>query len=101
MNAPKSEFPWLYVLLAYGLAWIFWIPVGLTKRDYQTSSMLLAAMFLGVFGPGIAGIIMTYREQGKEGGHDFWRRVFDFRRISLKWYVLILLLFPALHLIAI
>ena len=63
--------------------------------------MLLAAMFLGVFGPGIAGIIMTYREQGKEGGRDFWRRVFDFRRISLKWYAFILLIYPALHLIAI
>jgi membrane protease YdiL (CAAX protease family) len=63
--------------------------------------LLLAVVFLGVFGPGIAGIFMTYREQGKEGGRDFWRRVFDFRRISPKWYALIVLFFPALHLIAI
>ncbi len=101
MNASKPKFPWLYVLLAYGLTWIFWIPVALTRQDYQESSILLAGMFLGVFGPGIAGIIMTYREQGKQGGRDFWHRVFDFRRISLKWYALIFLLFPVLHLIAI
>lgn len=44
---------------------------------------------------------MTYREQGKEGGRDFWHRAFDFRMISLKWYALILLLFPALHLVAV
>jgi membrane protease YdiL (CAAX protease family) len=101
MNTPKPKFPWFYLLLAYGWAWIFWIPVALTRQDYQTSPILLAVVFLGAFGPGIAGIIMTYREQGKEGGRDFWRRVFDFRRISLKWYALILLIYPALHLIAI
>lgn len=101
MKASKPKFPWLYLFLAYGLTWLFWIPVALTKQDYQTSPILLAVVFLGVFGPGIAGIILTYREHGREGGWDFWRRVFDFRRISLKWYVLILLLFPALHLIAI
>jgi membrane protease YdiL (CAAX protease family) len=97
----KPKFPSAYVLLAYGLAWLFWIPVALTRQDYQQSPLLLAVVFLGVFGPGIAGIIMTYREQGKEGGRDFWRRVFDFRRISLKWYALILLLYPVLHLISI
>jgi membrane protease YdiL (CAAX protease family) len=62
---------------------------------------LLAVVFLGACGPGVAGIILTYRELGKEGGRDFWHRVFDFRRISPKWYALIILLFPALHLIAI
>ena len=101
MNTSKPKFPWRYLLLAYGLAWIVWIPVALTRQDYQTSPILLAGMFLGVFGPGIAGIAMTYREQGKEGRRDFWRRVFDFRRISLKWHALILLLFPALHTISI
>ena len=101
MKTSQQHFPWQYLLLAYSLTWIFWIPIALTRQDYKASPILLAMMFLGVFGPGIAGIIMTYREQGKEGGQDFWRRVFDFRRISLKWYVLILLLFPALHLIAI
>jgi len=101
MKTSQPKFPWLYLLLAYGLTWFFWIPVALTRQDYQTSPFLLAVVFLGVFGPGIAGIIMTYREQGREGGRDFWRRVFDFRRISFKWYVLILLLFPALHMISI
>ena len=101
MNTSKLKFPWLYVSLAYGLAWMFWIPVALIRLDYQASPLLLAAVFLGVFGPGIAGILLTYRELGREGGREFWRRVFDFRRISLKWYALILLLYPALHLFAI
>lgn len=101
MNTSRPKFPWLYLLLAYGWTWLFWIPIVMTRQDYQSSPILLVVMFLGVFGPGIAGIILTYREQGKAGGRDFWHRVFDLRRISLKWYALILLLFPTLHLIAI
>lgn len=100
-HGAMRKFPWLYLLLAYGLSWTFWIPIALTRQDYQESPLLLAIMFLGVFGPGIAGITLTYRETGSEGGRDFWRRAFDFHRISLKWYVLILLLFPVLHLISI
>lgn len=101
MKPSNPKFPWLYLLLAYGLTWLFWIPIALTRQDYQESPLLLAFMFLGVFGPGIAGIILTYREQGRLGGQDFWRRVFDFRRISLWWYALIILIFPAMHLVAI
>ncbi len=101
MNTSKLKFPWLYVILAYGLAWMFWIPVALTRLDYQGSPLLLAAVFLGVFGPGIAGILLTYRELGREGGREFWRRVFDFRRIGIKWYGLILFLYPAFCLLAI
>lgn len=100
MNASKPKFPWLYLLLSYALAWVFWIPVALTRQDYQASPLLLAVVFLGVFGPGIAGISLTYRELGREGGRDFWRRVFDFRRITAKWVALILLLYPAMHLIS-
>lgn len=98
---PQHRFPWLYLVFAYGLAWIFWIPIALTGQNYQLSALLLVLMFLGVFGPGIAGIILTYREQGPDGWKDYWRRVFDFRRISINWYALIFLFFPALHLIAI
>jgi membrane protease YdiL (CAAX protease family) len=101
MNPSQPKFPWLFLILAYGLTWILWIPVALTRQDYQESPLLLAVVFLGVAGPGIAGIFATYRELEREGGRDFWRRLFDLRRISLKWAALILLLFPTLHLIAI
>ena len=101
MNITKPKFPWLFLFLAYSLTWICWIPIALTRQDYQKSPLLLTIMFLGVCGPGIAGILLTNREQGKEGRRDFWCRVYDFRRISLKWYMLILLIYPVLHLIAI
>jgi len=101
MNASKPRFPWLYLALAYGLAWLFWIPVALTGQDYQGSPLLVAAVLVGVFGPGAAGIILTYAQEGKAGRKDLWRRVVDVRRIRLLWYVIPILLWPLLHLIAI
>ena len=96
----NTKFPWRYLLLAYSLSWLFWIPVALTRKDYQSSPLLLVLVLIGVFGPGIAGIALTYVEKGKVGGQDFWKRVFDFKRIGTKWYIGIILLWPALHLIA-
>lgn len=101
MSTSKVRFPWLYLVLAYSLAWLFWIPVALTHQDYQSSPLLLTATLIGVFGPGIAGIIMTYVERGRAGGRDFWQRAVDTRRIRPVWWVIPFLLWPALHLIAI
>ena len=95
-----SKFPWLYLLLAYGLAWLWFIPVALTRQDYKSSPVLLLAVFVGVFGPGLAGIILTYRDRDPEKRRDFWRRATDFRRIRLGWIVFMLLLWPALHLLS-
>ncbi len=96
-----TQIPWSYLLLAYALAWIFWIPLALTGRDYQSSPLLIFLMLVGVFGPGIAGIILTYKEGGREGGREFWQRAFDFHRIHPGWVGMILLFFPGLCLIAI
>lgn len=101
MNNPtKVKFPWFFLLLAYSLSWLFWILVALTKKDYQDSPFLLLLVLIGVFGPGIAGIALTYVEKGKDGGRDFWDRVFDFKRIHAKWYIGIILLWPSLHLLS-
>ena len=50
MNSTK-KLPWLYLILAYGFAWLCWIPVALTGIDYQTSPWLVFIVLLGAFGP--------------------------------------------------
>ncbi len=99
MKAP-AKFPWRFLLLAYGWAWLWLIPVALTRRDYQSSPRLLLAVFIGVFGPGLAGIILTHREGNREARRDFWQRAFDIRRIRSRWILIMLLLWPILHLSA-
>jgi membrane protease YdiL (CAAX protease family) len=55
---------------------------------------------LGGSGPSIAGIIMIHWNTSREARRDFWKRVIDFRRISLGWYLFIFLIFPALYTIS-
>jgi len=101
MDIKNPKFPWLYLVLAYALAWVFWIPVAMTRQDYQGSPALLIAVLVGVFGPGIAGIVLTYVEEGKKGGRDFWQRAVDVRRVRPLWWLTMILLWPLLHGVAI
>jgi len=96
----RTKFSWLYLVLAYGLAWMLWIPVALTRQDYQSSPLLLFVVLLGVFGPGMAGIILIYVEGDREKRRDYWQRILDLRRIRSWWVVIIVLLWPALHILA-
>jgi len=93
----RTKFPWLYLVLAYALAWLFWIPVALTGRDYQSSPLLLILVLIGVFGPGIAGILLTYLQGDQAQRRDFWRRMLDLRRIRPVWLLVILFLYPTMQ----
>jgi len=53
-------------------------------RDFQ---------FLGMWGPALAGILTIAVTQGKPGLKDLFRRLL-FWRVSLRWYLLILILWP-------
>lgn len=96
----RRTFPWLYLLIAYGWAWLWTIPVAWTRQDYQTSALLLIATFIAIFGPGLAGILLTYREMDRQVRHDFWQRAFDVRRLQFRWIILMLVLWPAMQLLA-
>ena len=49
-----------------------------------------------VFGPSAAGVILMLLTHDRLERLDFWQRVTDFKRISSGWYLLIVLLFPAI-----
>lgn len=101
MSLSRPKFPWLYLLLAYAFTWVFWIPVAWTRQDYQSSPLLVAAFLAGVFGPGLAAIILVHLRGDRAERRDFWRRALDPRRVRPVWYLVAILLWPALHLVAI
>ena len=101
MDSSSTRFPWLYLILAYAFAWVFWIPIAWTKQDYQTSPLLLIGLLAGVFGPGLAAIVLVYLREDKDARRDFWARALDPRRIRPIWYLIFVLLWPLLHLVAI
>lgn len=88
-----------YFLLTYAFSWLIWIPMAIASQgvSYANGDMnrYLILLLLGAFSPSIIGIFMTTRTKDKAGRRDFWRRVIDFRRISLGWYAFIALVFPA------
>jgi membrane protease YdiL (CAAX protease family) len=97
---PKKRSVWIFFALTYFLSWIFWIPLALSGQDMRAGPLLIP-MLLGGFGPSIAGIIMTYRTQDREGRRDFWKRSINFKQIGTAWYAVILLIFPLVYGLAI
>lgn len=90
---------WVFLGVAYGLSWVFWIPAAVSGQDV-TATAWIVALVLGGFGPSVAGIMMVYRSRGKEGRRHFWKRVVDSRRISAGWHAFIALVFPAVFAIS-
>lgn len=97
----NNRFPWIFLLIGFGLSWVIWIPVAFTGRDYQSSPYLLAGVLVGAFGPGLAAIILTYLNREREDFQDFRNRIYELRRIRPSWILIILSLWPALHALAI
>jgi len=92
----KTRSVWFFFALTYFLTWIFWIPLALSGQDVMNGPLMIA-LVLGGFGPSIAGIIMTYRTQDREGRRDFWKRSINFKQIGGGWYAVILLIFPLVY----
>jgi hypothetical protein len=65
----KTNRVWQFFALTYALTWIFWIPLALSGQDVMAGPLMIP-LLLGGFGPSIAGIIMTYRTQDREGRRD-------------------------------
>lgn len=86
---------WVFFALTCVLSWILWIPAALSGQDVTATAWGIPYV-LGGFGPSVSGIIMIYRGRGRERRRDFWRRVVDFKRISVGWYLFIVLIFPAI-----
>ena len=87
----RSWLIWAYFAITFGFSWLFWIPIAITRLEAP-----LPIIVIGAFSPSLAGTWLTYRSADKAGRHDVWQRVIRLDLIGLRWYTLILLLFPAI-----
>ena len=92
--------PWRFFALAFSISWFFWLWIIFLDWNVWKFPAIVAGA-LGLFGPAIAEIILISRTHDKEQWRDYWHRIFDFRRIGIKWFLLILLTFPVLNAVAI
>ena len=100
MRIPKTINPWRFFALALSISWFFWMWIILFDWNVFTFPAILFGA-LGLFGPAIAELILISRAHNKEEWRDYWQRVFDIRRISKIWLLVIFLTFPILNAIAI
>lgn len=93
---PKTK---LFFLLTFGWSWLFWIFAAVSGFDVGTipGTLLLG---LGGLGPAISAIVLLTFLHRSEERRDFWRRVVDFRRIKLDWYLRLFFLIPVCTLFA-
>ncbi|RQG95646.1 CPBP family intramembrane glutamic endopeptidase [Natrarchaeobius oligotrophus] len=88
--------PWQFFAIAFGVSYLFWIPLIVLEYDpfAMPGLILFAAGGLGVPGAAIFLLFWAAEDQHRR---DYWRRLVDVRRIGLRWYAVIFLLFPALN----
>lgn len=98
---PKLAQPWIYFLATYAWTWSFFGLAYLLNESAESGHATgVVLILLALAGPAVMGILFTYLALNQEGQKDYWKRVFDFKRISWQWYLVIFLLIPAVSICA-
>jgi len=92
--------PWPYFLLAVGWSWLFWLPVVFTGMDISVAPGIVL-FIIGILGPAVSGILLTYLTGGQQELREYWRRLTSLRRIRPGWYAIIILIAPVCSVLAI
>jgi membrane protease YdiL (CAAX protease family) len=94
----RSMRPWGFPLIYLGWAFLFWSPIfGSEESVWMGSNLIL--FLVGGASPLIAGVTMAWLTGGRERVRDIGRRLIDVRRITPKWWLVVLLFFPVFDLL--
>jgi membrane protease YdiL (CAAX protease family) len=90
---------WGYVAIYLGWAWVFWGVIILSDRSVWTYPNVVL-FYLGSLSPTLGGVLMIHRSDGRAGLRELWDRISNLGRIPPRWYLVILLLYPTLTVVA-
>ena len=97
----KSQFPWVYVVLAFGITWLIWSPGIFEALGWiELPVPFIVFFFVGTWGPFLAASWVIFRDGGWDDVKRFWKRGlnFDFPRVWLLIVVVVSLLVSAVPL---
>ncbi len=97
---PVPARPGRFFALAFGISWAFWVPAALSGQTIVGTEWVWL-LYVGGLGPALAEIVLLWRERSRAAWRDYWQRVFDVRRISGRWYLVIFLTVPAVSALAV
>jgi membrane protease YdiL (CAAX protease family) len=86
--------PWLFLGLTLILTWFFEF-LAATIDEFIPSWGVTTLHYMGGVMPLAVAAGLTHLKHNRPFQRDFWRRIIDFRRISLGWYAVIFLYTPA------
>jgi len=102
MFIQKHALP-VYFFLAFAWTWICWLPLIIATppggMQAGISPVFFIVAILGGFGPSLAGFVVAAMVGGKAGAKDLWKQAGRWR-MAPGWYVIALLLVPAVSLVA-
>lgn len=78
----------LFFLLVFAWSWLWWLAAGMTGMPV-TEPPATWMFLLGGLGPVMAAVLLVIRHYPEEPRHDFWQRLWDPRRISWRWWLII------------
>ena len=87
----------VFLLIAYGFSWLFWVPEALIAQNIWTAPegvTNILALNLGAWGPLVGAILTTFIFQKGAGVKELLKRGIMFR--LGKWWWVVLLTFPVL-----
>lgn len=91
---------WLFFIITYAFSWLFWIPEALAAKGMPIPPAVigfLASPFNpAAFGPLLAALLLTFRNERLVGVINLLKRGLDFRFKKI-WLVPIFLLPPLLY----
>lgn len=90
-----STHPWTFFGLTFLHTWVFWIPAALLSRGPYTAIARILH-YAGGLMPAVTALSLLYIFGERAGRQDYWRRIFDNRRIAGLWFAIIYLSVPAL-----
>lgn len=94
LQRPSSFFA---AVLAW--SWGFWL-LSIFVGHGLTTAIGTAFGFVGLLGPMVAGIAFTHLTRDRRGRREYWARIFNPGRIPARWVPVVVLLAPALMVLA-
>lgn len=82
-------YPWRFLALTLGITWTFQFGLVVLMDDVPVALALLPSL-----APTLVALWLLYQRHDAEYRRDYWRRVFEYRRIGWVWWAVILLYYP-------
>lgn len=98
-SAVSGEFDvWGFLLFSHVWTGVWWsIPILQGWHAFRIPGVVF--LVVGGIGVTLGGIVMSWQVAGRAGLQDLWRRIIEPSRISLRWALVVLVLWPSLALI--